>query len=97
MVLEIAHIEIKDGQQVAFEQKLKEAQQVLKQAPGYLSHEFRSCFEHPNKYVLLIHWESLEAHTIGFRQSELFKKWRSLIGDFFVTVQVEHYNKLTGF
>jgi len=92
MVLEIATIEIKEGQNVAFEQNLEKAQAVIRQSGGYLGHEFQQCMEHPQKYVLLIQWESLEAHTVGFRQSELFKEWRALIGDFFaIPPHVEHY------
>jgi len=48
--------------------------------------------EEPNKYILLIKWESLEAHEIGFRKSELFKEWRGLIGSYFAgTPTVQHY------
>ena len=59
------------------------AQAVISRSPGYLGHQFQLCIEQPNRYVLLIRWESLEAHTIGFRGSELFKEWRGLIGEFF--------------
>ncbi len=92
MILEVANIEIKDGQQAAFEERLAEAQAVLTQAEGYLRHQFQQCIETPNKYILLIRWTSLEAHEVGFRKSALFKEWRALIGDFFAaTPQVAHY------
>lgn len=94
MILEIANIEIKKGENTIFEQQLEKAQLVLNQADGYISHEFQQCLEYPEKYVLLIYWESLEAHTIGFRQSALFKEWRNLIGSFFSTTpHVEHFEK----
>jgi len=93
MILEIANIEIEKGKNTAFEQQLEKAQHVISQAEGYLGHEFQQCLEHPEKYVLLIQWETLEAHTEGFRKSELFQEWRALIGDYFATTpHVEHYD-----
>jgi len=92
MVLELAIIEIKKGENAAFETNLEKAQAFLQQSKGYISHEFQQCMEETNKYILLIRWESLEAHTIGFRKSELFKEWRALIGDYFAkTPDVQHY------
>jgi len=92
MVLEIANLEIKEGQNAAFEAALEKAQNVINQSPGYLSHEFQQCMEQPQEYVLLIQWESLEAHEVGFRKSELYKEWRGLIGEFFATKPVvKHY------
>jgi heme-degrading monooxygenase HmoA len=96
MILEIATIQIKKDTSAAFEQKLSEAQHVVSQAKGYLSHEFQKCIEHENRYVLLIRWETLEAHTIDFRGSALFVTWRGLIGSFFDGAPiVEHFNLLS--
>ena len=83
MVLEIATIDIKSGTNADFETNLKQAQSVISQSEGYISHEFHHCMEQPNRYVLLIKWTTLEAHTEGFRKSELFKQWRGFIGHFF--------------
>jgi heme-degrading monooxygenase HmoA len=92
MVLELAIIDIKTGTNADFEHNLEQAQSVLTRADGYLKHEFQKCMERDNRYILLIHWTSLEAHTEGFRGSELFKEWRGYIGQFFETPPlVEHY------
>ena len=93
MILEIATIDIKIGENAAFEANLDKAQAVISQSKGYISHEFHKCIEQENRYVLLIHWETLEAHTVGFRESELFKEWRGLIGQFFAAPpNVQHYD-----
>jgi heme-degrading monooxygenase HmoA len=93
MVLELATIDIKIGTNADFEKHLKQAQQVLAQAEGYIGHQFQKCIERDNRYILLIHWVSLEAHTEGFRNSELFKEWRGLIGQFFEKPPlVEHFD-----
>jgi len=95
MILELAHISVSKGQEIAFQAALSQAKEVLKQADGYLSHEFKKCMEEESKYILLITWESLEAHTKGFRKSELFKEWRALIGGFFAEPpQVFHYQSI---
>lgn len=95
MILEIANITVTAGKQKDFEGALEKAQAVLKQSAGYVSHEFKKCVETNTQYVLLITWETLEAHTVGFRESELFTQWRSLIGPFFaVPPEVFHYSSL---
>lgn len=92
MILEVATIDIKPGTNAEFEQNLEKAQAVISQSEGYLGHQFQKCIEQENRYVLLIRWENLEAHTIGFRGSELFKEWRALIGPFFENLPlVQHY------
>jgi heme-degrading monooxygenase HmoA len=93
MILEVATIDIREGTNAAFEANLDKAQAVIVQAKGHISHEFHQCIEQENRYVLLIRWETLEAHTVGFRESELFTQWRGLIGQFFATPpNVVHYN-----
>jgi heme-degrading monooxygenase HmoA len=92
MILELATITIRAGSNADFEANLEKAQSVISKSEGYISHEFQKCVENPSKYVLLIKWESLEAHTIGFRQSQLFLEWRALIGPFFENPpHVEHF------
>ena len=92
MVLELAKIDIKSGTNADFEQHLAQAQAVLRRAEGYISHEFHRCIETPNRYILLIKWTTLAAHTEGFRGSELFTEWRALIGPFFENPPfVEHF------
>ncbi len=92
MILELAILEIKEGQLSEFESNLEKAQSVINQSEGYIGHEFQQCMEEPNKYILLIQWTSLEAHEEGFRKSELFKEWRGLIGSYFASAPtVQHY------
>ena len=95
MVLEIATIDVKSGTNADFERSLEQAQRVISKSEGYLSHTFEKCMEQECRYVLLIRWSSLEAHTEGFRGSELFKEWRALIGPYFANPpHVQHFEKL---
>ena len=96
MILELATIDIKQGTNADFERALDQAQHVISKAEGYIGHQFQKCIERDNRYILLIRWVTLEAHTEGFRNSELFKEWRGLIGQFFEKPPlVEHYEVLS--
>lgn len=92
MILELATIEIIDGQNVAFESALEKAKKVIGRSKGFVRIKVNKCVEEPKIYTFFIYWETLEDHTIGFRGSELFTQWRSLIGPFFASPpQVLHY------
>ena len=36
-----------------------------------------------DKYRLLVNWETIEAHSTGFRKSKKYKQWKSLLNDFY--------------
>ena len=96
MILEVALLQIKPGEGQKFERAFPQAEKVLVQARGHLSHELRRCIETRDRYLLLVRWETLEAHTAGFRGSPLFQQWRALIGPFFDgTPAVEHYESVS--
>lgn len=92
MILELARIDIKEGTNQDFETALEMAKGVISQSKGFQSISVKKCIEQTNRYILLIYWATLEDHTIGFRESELFKEWRALIGPFFLEAPlVQHY------
>jgi heme-degrading monooxygenase HmoA len=92
MILEAAMLTVHAGQESAFEAAMVNAAPVIAGSPGYLRHELRRCVETPGRYLLLVEWETLEAHTVGFRQSPAFTQWREIIGGFFAAAPVvEHY------
>lgn len=94
MIVEVVDFKIDPAQNQAFGPVLKKAvQTVLSQAAGYAGHSVLACIETPGRYVLTVHWATLEDHTVGFRQSPAFTEWRALIGPFFVQPpHVEHFN-----
>jgi heme-degrading monooxygenase HmoA len=83
MVLEHAVITVRPDTQSQFEAALGEARRVISAAPGFGSLQLHRGIENDRQYVLLVEWESVEAHVEGFRQSERFAQWRALIGPFF--------------
>jgi heme-degrading monooxygenase HmoA len=93
MILEVADIRIKPGQQVEFEKAVLIAlTTVFPKAKGFFHHNFHRCIESPDRYVLQLTWETLEDHTVGFRASALFTEWRAMVGNFFAQPpHVEHF------
>ena len=92
MILEVAVLNVKAGQSVAFESAFAEAQKIITSMNGYISHELHRCVEETDKYILLVRWQRLEDHTVGFRQSREYQEWQRLLHHFYEPFPtVEHY------
>lgn len=95
MILEQAILNVLSGQTDEFELAFKEAQQIISRMPGYINHELQRCIENPDQYLLLVRWETLEDHTVGFRGSDEYQKWKELLHHFYNPFpKVEHYTQL---
>jgi heme-degrading monooxygenase HmoA len=95
MILEVAVFNVHNAVTKAFEDAYIDASKVIGRAKGNLGHEMRRCVETRGRYILLVKWESLEAHMEGFRNSPDFVEWRRLLGPFFAEPPiVEHYEAL---
>jgi heme-degrading monooxygenase HmoA len=94
MILEIADIRIPPGKNAEFEAAIGQGlAQVISRAAGYVSHEVHRGIESPERYVLTIRWQTLENHTVDFRQGPLFAEWRGFIGPFLAAPpHVEHFD-----
>lgn len=95
MIQEIASFDIKEEGIEEFKNVLDAAKSVISQSKGYVSMNFQQSIENPTQFLAIINWETLDDHTIGFRASELFVKWRAILSPFFNTPPVAvHYNFL---
>ncbi|MUH35958.1 antibiotic biosynthesis monooxygenase [Zobellia amurskyensis] len=83
MVLELAILNIKEGLSVEFESSFEKASSIIASMKGYVSHELKKCIEIKGQYVLLVNWETLEDHEIGFRKSPEYQEWKSLLHHFY--------------
>lgn len=94
MIVEIADFKIGPEQRDAFAQAItRAADTVLSKAGGYRGHRILACQETPGRFILTVEWDSVEAHTVGFRQSPAFADWRAIIGPFFLEPpRVEHFD-----
>jgi heme-degrading monooxygenase HmoA len=92
MILEVAVLDIKPGLTAEFEAAFQVAKNIIAAMPGYISHELQQCLENGDRYILLVRWQTLEDHTIGFRQSAQYQDWRALLHHFYDPFPVvEHY------
>ena len=83
MVFEMAQIDIKPGMESAFERGVAQAVPLFKRARGCRGMELLKSVEQPSSYTLKVTWETVEDHTVHFRQSADFQEWRKLVGDSF--------------
>ena len=94
MVLEVANLQVIEGEKQNFERDFAIASQFIQSIPGYVSHSLRKCLEEENKYLLLVDWEKLEDHTIGFRESKAYLEWRRLLHHYYNPFPIEEKKKM---
>ena len=92
MILEVAILDVKAGLESQFESAFEQASAIISRMHGYRGHELQRCLEKKGRYVLLVRWEKLEDHTVGFRQSAEYQHWKALLHHFYEPFPiVEHY------
>jgi heme-degrading monooxygenase HmoA len=97
MILEVAILNVLPDREAEFESAFRQAQAIIASMPGYESHELRRCMEAQNRYILLVHWDRLEDHTVGFRGSAQYQEWKRLLHHFYDPFPVvEHYASVKG-
>lgn len=93
MVLEVALIDVRSGQEDEFAAAYGKGHEVLASTPGCRSVRMTRGIESPTRFVLMVEWDSVQAHEDNFRATERFATWRGLIGGFFAKPPlVEHFN-----
>jgi heme-degrading monooxygenase HmoA len=94
MILEVATLNVRAGQEPAFEEAMRRASPLIEASPGFAGMNLRRCLETPNRYQLSVKWQEVEDHTLGFRQSERYQQWRELLHHFYdPPPTVEHYGE----
>jgi len=95
VILEVAVLDVKKGQEVDFEKSFSIAQKIISSMHGYVSHELKKCIENKSRYLLLVNWQTLEDHTIGFRESNEYQEWKALLHHYYDPFPtVEHYESV---
>ncbi|MFM2058729.1 MAG: hypothetical protein RLY71_3114 [Pseudomonadota bacterium] len=93
MILEVADIRVVPGQEAAFEEAAHRGiQTVIARSKGFRGYQVRRSVESADRYLLLLEWDTLEDHTVGFRGSPDYAQWRSIVAEFFAKPPfVEHF------
>ncbi|WP_026695686.1 antibiotic biosynthesis monooxygenase family protein [Peribacillus kribbensis] len=95
MILEAVMLQVKEGMEGKYEEAFREASEIISSMKGYIYHELQRCMEIEGKYLLLVQWETLEDHTIGFRQSNEYQEWKKKLHNFYDPFPtVEHFEKV---
>ncbi|MGL6344648.1 MAG: antibiotic biosynthesis monooxygenase family protein [Waterburya sp.] len=95
MILEVAILKVKPDMSQEFEIAFQEAASIIASMPGYISHDLQQCVEVKNQYLLLVNWQTLEDHTVGFRESAEYQTWKNLLHHFYDPFPtVDHYRKI---
>lgn len=97
MVLEVAILDVRPNRSDDFERAFAEAQTLIASMPGHRRHELQRCLEDPNRYLLLVWWQDLESHTVGFRGAPEYQRWKALLHPFYDPFpEVAHYVPVQG-
>lgn len=97
MILEAAFLQVRPGQNQAFEAAFREAQAIISSMPGYRSHELQRCLEREGHYLLLVRWDTVADHEEGFRKSPQYQRWKQLLHHFYHPFPtVNHYEPVDG-
>jgi heme-degrading monooxygenase HmoA len=93
MILEIADIRIAPGKQAEFDAAIRHGlETVASKAKGFRGYKVNKGVESPERYILMIYWDTLDNHTVDFRQGPLFAQWRAIVGPYFAAPPVvEHF------
>ena len=95
MILEVAILNVIPNLAAEFEAAFAKAERIISSMEGYISHQLQKCMEEPAKYILLVNWIDLEAHTVGFRGSAEYQEWKALLHHFYDPFPtVEHFVKV---
>jgi len=96
MILEHALLPVRAGQEGDFEAAFAEARPIIAGMPGFISLQLQRGVESPSTYLLLVEWQTVEHHQVGFRQSAEYEQWRALLHHFYEPFPVvEHFRQLS--
>lgn len=94
-VLEAAILQVQPEKAASFEQDFETASQYISAIEGYLGHSLNRCLEAEGKYLLLVRWQNLEAHTEGFRKSAEYLEWKQILHHYYDPFPtVEHFEEV---
>lgn len=79
MVYERAEIPIAEGREADFEALLPQVRELIAGAAGAGAATIARGVERPSTYLLLIEWESVEAH-MAWRETDGMNTFRTLVG-----------------
>lgn len=95
MILEAVMLQVRPGMSDSYEDAMRRASPLIASIPGYKGHQLQRCMEQEGKFLLLVQWEKLEDHTIGFRESAAYQEWKAILHPYYDPFPVvEHFEEV---
>jgi heme-degrading monooxygenase HmoA len=92
MIIEHALLTVRAGREAEFVEAVEGAKSIIASSPGFIDLTVSRGIESPSTFLLLVRWETLESHTVGFRQSAAYQEWKRLLHHFYDPFPVvEHF------
>jgi heme-degrading monooxygenase HmoA len=92
MIVEHVVLPVIPGREAAFEADFARARTIISAMPGFIELSLSRQIEQPNLYLLLVRWDTLDDHTVGFRGSPEYQQWRALLHPYYDPFpQVTHF------
>jgi heme-degrading monooxygenase HmoA len=91
VIIEHALLQVRDGETAAFEAAMAKARPLIAASPGFLGIEVRPAVERPGLYLLVVQWKTIADHRDGFRMSQRYEEWRTLLHPFYDPMPEVHY------
>jgi heme-degrading monooxygenase HmoA len=83
MILEHALLRVREGETAAFEAAMAQARPLISASLGFHGFELRPALETEGLYLLLVRWADIASHRDGFRKSDRYQQWRTLLHHFY--------------
>ena len=91
MLIERTELLIREGQEEGFSAAMtNQGMGILASVPGVVSVKMGRGVENPKKFMLLVHWENMDAHA-AFGKTPASDQIRALIGPFSQGGGMEHF------
>lgn len=95
MILQSSMLKVKPGKASEFESSFRKSQSLLAGTRGYISHELHKCVEQEDRYMLLVQWQTLGDHAVGFKHSPARAEWESYLQDYYEReTETDHYVRI---
>ena len=92
MIREHALLSVRAGREDAFLAAFRVARPLIEAMPGFRTLSLSRSIETPISFLLLVDWDTLEDHTVGFRGSPQYAEWKALLHPFYEPFpDVQHF------
>jgi len=97
VITEHAVLPVVPGRESEFEAAFAEARPLISSMPGFIDLSLSRSIETPTEYLLLVRWNTIDDHTLGFRGSAEYRRWSELLHPFYDPFPtVEHFVEVGG-